>query len=413
MTLLIPFAFALSLMISPDTQVIIGQLIGRTGSLGLLCIIVAMIFYLGLLPHLRVAGYSRHTGGGLILPLTAAADTLEFMAKIITAVFVIVGLTVSAGFAFNEIFVYWFPNFGFAFLLLAVLTAVQRLPSRTIAVLQVFFVFAALAGFAVLIGSGMVMLTGPDVLPHPGDEISPAPFLAVGLASSLLMFIGVDMGLDAGKISKIKENRQYLALLIAVIVMAALFLLWGRILLALPLGDRLVYSTIPHILGARALLGETGRYIVGVMIILGACAAVNGLLFAVQTQGKKMKFRHPLAGVLAVSIAAGGLMALGLAGYSQLETMIKGAMAVWLASYSIKSFLSGLVEERILFKIRDMVWFGIASAAWVTLAATAEHTKWMVALITTLTLLMLCVSAYQVMRQRGKNLRTDSQNQST
>jgi hypothetical protein len=45
-------------------------------------------------------------------------------------VFLATGLLVSSGFAFNEIFVYWFPNFGFAYLFLAILCSLQFFPKK-------------------------------------------------------------------------------------------------------------------------------------------------------------------------------------------------------------------------------------------------------------------------------------------
>ena len=45
--------------------------------------------------------------------------------------------------------------------------------------------------------------------------------------------------------------------------------------------SRLAGTSIPYILTARSILGQTGRIVMGIVVIAGACAAVNLLFQAV------------------------------------------------------------------------------------------------------------------------------------
>jgi hypothetical protein len=70
------------------------------------------------------------------------------------------GLVVSAGFVFNEVFVYWFPNFAFASILLASITLLNIFGKKPALVTQVITLAAASIGLLILTGAGLFNLSG-------------------------------------------------------------------------------------------------------------------------------------------------------------------------------------------------------------------------------------------------------------
>ena len=60
------------------------------------------------------------------------------------------GLVVSAGFVFNEVFVYWFPNFAFASLLLVSITLLNIFGKKPALVTQVITLAVARIGLLIL-----------------------------------------------------------------------------------------------------------------------------------------------------------------------------------------------------------------------------------------------------------------------
>lgn len=411
MTILLPLAFAVSLMMSPDTLVIWGRLLGGSGSSGLIFLITAAVFFAGLLPHFKTTPdliplLARNKS--IVRPLAATAITSDFWIRFISSVFMATGLMVSAGFAFNEIFVYWFPNFGFAFLLLAALTAVQWFPKRYAMIFQGVACGIVLAGFIVLIGAGIVNTGGLNV-PPALDTIRMSGLFSMGVASSLLIFVGIDLGMAAQENKDVSGKIAFTGMGVAIALTAVLYFLWGRILLALPLGDRLAHSSIPHILGAKAVLGETGRMIIGIMIIAGACAAVNGLFFSLRRQVSDLMdthllpagIRRPFYMVFGASLISGGLMAAGFAGHPELETVIKACLAIWLFSYSLKSLLSAATRDAIFLKTRGLVWFAAAGGASIAIAATDENRGAMTVFWVTVLVVILSTAALLVYRNKS------------
>lgn len=166
------FAFAVGIMISSDTLVLLGNFFGKTGNIGFVLIIFGAIIYLALLSQYKQLFIFSPVPTSEIEILKSAMGTLPalfpFFVRIIAVIFLSTGLLVSSGFVFNEVFLYWFPNFGFSFILLGVLLSLQFLPNKGVRYLQLGFVGIPVFGLLILIVAGIIQT---DQLIHfkPGN----------------------------------------------------------------------------------------------------------------------------------------------------------------------------------------------------------------------------------------------------
>ena len=250
-------------------------------------------------------------------------------------IFATTGLLVTAGYTFNEVFLYWFPNFGFAFLLLFCLTICQLLPTRYLITVQLAFVALAAAGLLILGLYGIFTLEQPVTAIFTSPRLPPATILS----SSLLSLLFVGPTLNRGTVQTyMKGSLLVLAILIP----------WLLASLSHVPAERLAHSTIPFMTAARKIMGETGRQIMGVVVIAGNCAAVTALFLLCRQKLKDLAQeailpsfaggageRWFLAPITAVVIAA--CMAAGLAGDDILEILLRSALLLWLFSYCLAS----------------------------------------------------------------------------
>lgn len=319
---LYPFAFGAGIMLSPETLALAGNFFGRTGFPGILLVGCAALVF--------------HLIAGQVATISVPAWIL-LIPKLFTALFLSTGILVSAGFVFNEVFVYWFPNFGFAFGLLALPVLIQFLPVPVIRGTQIGFSGIAAAGLAVLIIAGV--LNGMEGEPGVTNQ---APGFHLGAAFfPLLLFMGFDMGIERPSI-----HRQGPAPAISPLIwgMALAFTLWGVTALLHVPQEKLAQSAISYMRVARAVMGDIGRMVMGAVVIAGTLAAVQALFFAIRKDisdlfpepGRPFGRPWPL---LVLGTAVSGCMAGGLAGEDILETLIFGSFVLWLFSYLIVMIL--------------------------------------------------------------------------
>lgn len=121
--------------------------------------------------------------------------------------------------------------------------------------------------------------------------------------------------------------------------------------------NKLASSTIPYILGAREILGQTGRILMGVTIISGTLCVVNGLLiYASRTLRRQLSESTslpPLTSLwyqrifaLLVSVLIGASLAMGVAGEDRLETYIHGSLLLWLLLTAGKTIAAQRTHEK-------------------------------------------------------------------
>ncbi len=326
---LFSFGLGCAWLLSPESLVTAGNLAGKLGCLSLVFIVLVLLLFIfcnRLLHHpqlpdspdkefliLRSAlGNIPATALSLVscLPLTILAATALF---------------VTSGYTFNEVFLYWFPNFGFAFLLLACLTILQILPEQ--------YSYRAQTLFMILTGGGLLFLS---LYAIAGTEASaadlfhkPASFSPADPALFLPVFTGITL-----------VHEKYSANVVMVFG-TTLFILWIIASMLYVSPERLASSTIPYMTAARKIMGEPGRQLMGLVVISGSCAAVNALMLL-----SRQMFTHISPALLPVKSrrwllplftgsCTGILMATGLAGDEALETLLHSGLILWLSYYLI------------------------------------------------------------------------------
>src|SRR5210317_168693 len=115
-------AIPIGVMLSPETLVLLGNSAGYNGTLFFLSVAIAAAVSCMCAYSIIYLGRQTEEGNELFLLAKVLgrfpAAALVISARLSVTLLVATSVLVTAGFAFNEIFVYWFPNFGFAFLLL-------------------------------------------------------------------------------------------------------------------------------------------------------------------------------------------------------------------------------------------------------------------------------------------------------
>ncbi len=334
-TYLLPLALGCGWLLCPEALVIAGNATGQMGwfTLPLLALAVLVFATCNRLlynPHLPAVpakelvilqkSVGKIPAASLIvascLPLTILAAT---------------ALLVTSGYTFNEVFVYWFPNFGFAFLLLALLTILQFFPEKTILRLQFIFIGLTVGGLLFLGLYGTFSATKPvsEILQQP-DHFSPED-----AATLLLLFAGTTF---------FQKRQQSVALI--PVTCFVIFFFWTIASLAHVDADRLVSSTIPYMTVSRKVLGDVGRQIMGLVVISGTCSAITGLMlhcrqkFSILASEEMMPVflsakvqRWALPPLIAVVTSV--LLATGLAGNELLEVYLRGALLLWLLYHTL------------------------------------------------------------------------------
>ena len=338
----ISIALALGIVMSPDTLVVLGNGAGAAGWMTLVFVIVGIIINIATVDSFRIlhTASGNHIRGFQRVLGRRCATVLLICGKLPLAVCASAGLVVSAGFVFNEVFVYWFPNFAFAFILLGLVAVVNLLSKRFKFVIQIVAVFGVVLGLFVLIGSSI--FNRPPTISSPPTGVS---FDYRYLLAVITLLVGFDMGLYAGWKDGDSFSRQSRALVAALIVGGLLLVSWGFTALVVVPPVKLESSSIPHMIMARKVLGQPGRFIMGVSIICGVFAAVNSLVHSTSTMinqitsanGKSRRTSHSTiehkVTILLITGSSTVLMAMGLTGESILETWIRSSLFLWLLYY--------------------------------------------------------------------------------
>jgi L-asparagine transporter-like permease len=264
-----------------------------------------------------------------------AATVLLLAPRLGATIVLSTAAVVGAGFAFNEILVYWFPNFLAAAILLALVLGLNLAGARVATIAQMFFSAAAVGGLVVLIVIGLLKgAAASTLIRSPAGPIEP-----IALLLPAVVFIGYELiaYTSEGEQMSRTVDRVLFAAAASVAVWIALSLLFVPV-------DRLADSHIPHILTARALAGENGRTIMAFVIVAGAAALVNFLFHSVPPMLARMAsarllpngFSHPAGSKIGMAGIVGLLMALGFAGSTLLDAAIWAAWLLWLLFYAAR-----------------------------------------------------------------------------
>ena len=346
-------SLALSWMLSPDALIILANSFGQSGimffaplAIGVLLSILAII----LIHHPAIekpnTNYFAHlaTETGLL-----PAITLTLAGRLCLVLLLPTGMLVTAGFSFNETFVYWFPNFAFSFLLLGIILALHLAGTRVALAAQPFFLGMTVLCLVLICLAGL--FSPQEVQPtlsETGNKFS----LAIPLSfTALLLFLGY----DRFEVSpSLDSRRYYIRTLIAGFILLAV---WGFVSLKHVPQTTLADSTIPYIISAREILGQPGRIIMSIAVISGTCGVVNAL-FLLANQSLQQITDHiflPSNGSpvlreriwpVIFSLFIGIFMAAGLAGSENLDIYMYGALLFWLLTIGMYCFAAARNLQR-------------------------------------------------------------------
>lgn len=342
---LLSFALGAGWLLSPESLVIAGNSAGNMGWFTLPVLTIAALLLGSSGKLLKHPQLPNHAGRELEI-LTNLTGTIPAVSLILVScipltILAATALLVTSGYTFNEVFLYWFPNFGFSFLLLGLLTALQFFPDKIVFKAQVVFVSIAVLGLSFLALSGISAGGKPvtEALQQPAD------FSSTSSAVLLLLF--------AGSTLTTNSKRPFLIPITGCVILG----LWISVSLLYVNPERLASSTIPYMTAARKVMGDPGRQIMGVVVISGTCAALTTLLIlckqmlgnCIQTNAgkallsaKQQRWLFPPL----VALATGVLMAKGLAGDELLEILLHGALILWLMYYSLLCLSALLVVKK-------------------------------------------------------------------
>jgi hypothetical protein len=365
-----PYIVAISLslgwMVSPDVLVRLGGGVAENQSIFLAALALAVLLIArgtSLVRHPELRSDDRCSQTGLLIQGLGRLPAMSLiLASRVTLVLIVpTALLVSAGFAFNEIFLHWFPNFGFAYLLLAIIALLHLVDERVALAAQPFFAALCLGCLLLLCLAGLGGSAGNRPI-SLGAGVNFAPEI---LGGALLLFLGTDY------ITPGRSRDSRLPSMVALFCTLLLFVFWAMLSLQYAGEDRLAATTVPHLLAAREVWGQTGRELMGCIIICGSCAAVNSLFHLASRSLASLAERGLLPGhpsgtfkrrrfVLLFAMLIGGLMAGGLAGYSILEAYVQATLLLWLLMFAMLCLAAGRI---LLRRAVPHSWHGPALAA--------------------------------------------------
>ena len=347
-SLLISASLALSWMLSPDALIILANSIGQSGMMFFVPFTIGVILSalaINLIHHPAVAintgnSFTHLAGSTGLLP----AMTLTLASRLCLVLLLPTGMLVTAGFSFNETFLYWFPNFGFSFLLLGIILILHLVGMRTALAAQTLFIGLTICCLVLLCLAGLFgshELTPTQL--EPGNQLSrtiPLVFTA------LVLFLGYDRFEHQKSTPAADSRASYIG---ALIVGSVLLAVWAFVSLKYVPQEKLANSTIPYIISAREILGQPGRIIMSIAVISGTCGVVNGLfLLANRSLGQitdhiflpsnASRFLKERIWPVIFSLFIGIFMASGLAGSENLDIYMYGALLFWLLTTGMHCF---------------------------------------------------------------------------
>jgi hypothetical protein len=377
------FGLILAWMVTPESLRLVDVAAGRSGllivvSLGCGLALSLATGYLTHRPWLVSAGYGsdykmlRHLCGKIVGLAALLSGRIPFL------LFVSTGMLVTAGFAFNEIFLYWFPNFLFAFILLILVAILNMSGQRYVYFSQSAFVLLTITGLLSLIVLGIA--GEPAAASHFGGQQQgvSATLIAMGCISFLVL-----------DFYALKQRRSIVVF--SLLGGFALLVLWAVTALKHTTPDLLAESTIAHMFIARAIAGEYGRFIMGGVIIFGVLSGVNGLFIVMRKTFADLEeervipqmTNNNLIVTVILSATIGLMMMTGFAGEQILEERIKASIILWLIYLSLRNLSAGFLlrEEGHVFKFLGILTSGayfLVGVVLITTSARMEYIFWFI-----------------------------------
>jgi amino acid transporter len=295
-------ALAMGLMFSSESLTLLGNNVGVAGIYFLAFIPAAVLLHL----------FTALSFGELLSPFPGPEGEARFLKEALGSIPAIVlpigsrvlfticastGILATAGYVFNEMFLYRFPNLGFSFCLLGLLLVINLIGHRFSETAQIGFVTVALLGLLLLSTGG---LSGLGNYPPATETVNHSSFhMARVTLVAPVLFLGYDL---AGMTIERTGTHSFdlvKAMVGGLLLVGLIFYLWGVVSLQYVSPGKLADTTIPYTMAAKAIMGQKGRICMGIVILSGACAAVNVLLMAVSRMVAGMSAQGLLSSVLA------------------------------------------------------------------------------------------------------------------
>jgi amino acid transporter len=366
-TLLFGLSAALGLIYSPDHLRLWGNLAGSLGPFFWIAVLFAAILYSSTaVSYSRIEGSAN--GRGYLTALNewggVPAVALLLSSRLVLLLGVSTGILVTAGFVFNEVFVYWFPNFAFAFLMLALVAITHLFGYSAAERLQSGLLTVTLGGLIILILAGFGQPGQYSVF----EAVQHTKTVPVLFSGALLLFVGCDLGIHRfGQTPANHEGPR--AMLTAIGISAALLGLWGTVSLMYVSAEKLSESFIPFTLAARQIGGQTGRMLMGIVVITGAGCAVLGLFSAMSQLVTALADQQPLSmfligskrrnipATLVWTLAIAALMAFGFAGSPLLELFIRAGFLTWVLHMILVQLMAASRSAPRTASIANVPWY--------------------------------------------------------
>ncbi len=249
-------------MLSPESLVLMGNSMGRTGLSFLLMLLGAAALQILTSRSYGILLERFPGAGGEARWIKEALGTLPALAfpicsRVFLAVCASTGILAAAGYVFNEVFVPSFPNLAFSFCLLILLWLINLTSRKLSEIAQFIFVAWVFCGLLLLSAVGFLhagRAPSPEwVVPQSMNSLIRTAFL------SLFLFMGFDLAGFRGNNGISQAGVLSKSMIAGIVGAAFLFCLWGLVSVRYVPLERLSQTTVPHMTASRFILGETGR----------------------------------------------------------------------------------------------------------------------------------------------------------
>ncbi len=344
---LIRTCMAMGFMISPLSLVVLGNSAGMMGHWYLWTIpIVAIINLWTAYCYARLPDESGSEAPKIHVKIDSkwVLTALQLASLVPFCIGVSTLILAMAGYALNEIFLYWFPNLLFSICFLILIVAVNFINPSASERLQIISVVIFMGAMMLLLIMGYSNWGDSVFENQNGFHMPYVDWRSLVLVFWLFMAAELAVYHDA-----VQQNRrsQTFSLMAAFVTAGAIFLLWWQISLHFVPLERLADSTVPHSIAARAISGENGRKIMGVAILTGSFASVNTLLAGVSAVIHSMVRSQQIFPVLNRKMLGGNavmmilfigilcMLLTGMAGKDITVTVTRSAFYLWLISHAV------------------------------------------------------------------------------